>query len=171
MSTSKPNAIQFLAVLLAFTVLLVLGAVAASTSDLLWFWPRFSAQPERIAITRDGQQTILTPDDPGYSRVVQALNQTLSQVDRWEERGLSPDTLEEYHIGQALVLEAYYAQPQRVHSRFAFGAFRCLLLPLEGTHAERRLVFGGNDGEYRSGALVLRDTGALAAVVREVVSP
>jgi hypothetical protein len=164
----QPRVAPFLGVTITILLLLFYGVLAIATRDPLWFWPRFDARPERMVITYHGRELTVEPSHPRYERLVQVLNRTLSGVDRWEDLGLSTASLAEYRAGQGVIIEAFYPRPQRIHSRFAFGTFRHLLLPLEGTHAHRRVVFAGSEGTFRSGALALKDTTALHAIVAEV---
>jgi hypothetical protein len=164
---SRPSAIWFLVVFMGVTAALIYASVVFSTGDPVWFLRRFAAQPERIVITHNGQVRELVPGDPAYDQVVSALNRALGRVDGWEDLGLSAGTLQEYRAGRSTIVEVHYSSPQRVHTRHAFGTFSVLLLPLEGTHSERRVVFAAADGGYRAGALRLESTADLRRAVLE----
>lgn len=160
----RPRVVPFLLTLLIAALAVGYAIPLITTGDPLWPLPASTAA-ERLLIHWDGRTTELTPTDPRYSRVMDALNRVLSSPAGVEYRYGIPaeDVARLRERGRAL--EAVYAAPTRAHGAYATGEFTRVLVSLEGEEYERRLVFFGDARVYRAGPLRASDLGALHAVV------
>jgi hypothetical protein len=135
-----------------------------AVEDALWFLPVFSADASHIDLYWHGEQVRLQPGSAGYALLNEALHADLSHVRAYPEgAGLSEETLEDLRAEGRLV-EAHYAEPTRVHSRYRFSPSRVFYIPLSGHHASYDRVF--NVG--RGAPLELRDIGAIVAAAEAV---
>lgn len=143
-------------VLALFVIGLVVFMGAAANEDLLWFLPFFNETPARIVVYRDGCRAEIFPGEPGFEALTVAVNQSLSQVDGYEQGfGLSPETLKQY-TSQWRAIEVRYPQRVKIHVAFRFGSPDTLFIPLNEYFGNARAVFGGIAGDYWSSALRLK---------------
>jgi hypothetical protein len=150
-------------------VVLFLGAL--SNDDLLWFLPYFNETPQRIVVYRSGCRVTLTAHDPGFDKLTAALNQSLSQVDGYEQGfGLSPDSYKQYTESWDAV-QVFYAQRVKIHLPFRFGNPDSLFLPLDQYYGEARAVFGGVGGDYWAGALRLKSNRIINLTAESIPCP
>ncbi|MEW5720701.1 MAG: hypothetical protein AB1817_18900 [Chloroflexota bacterium] len=146
-----------------------LGAVA--NEDALWFMPYFDETPSRIVVYRAGCRAEILPGRPGFAELTAALNQTLSQVDGYEQGfGLSPETLQGY-IARGYALEISYPTRIRIHTPYRFGAPDTLFIPLDGHFGGTRAVFGGHRGEYWASALRLKTVEPIRHAAEQIHCP
>lgn len=150
--TQQPRIGTALVVMVASVVALIYLAMALSTADPLWFWPRVEAQAQRIVIYSAGRRTELVPGTPGYAELNAAINASLSSIEGYFSTwGLSEESLEEART-RYLTIEVFYDAPVQVHSTFRMGRPNTILIPLTGRGSEMSLVFFGSDGHYWPGA-------------------
>ncbi len=141
---------------------LVFCAGALANDDPLWFSPVFNETPTDVIVHLNGCDARLKSSSPQFQPLVDAINQTLSQIDGYEQGfGLSPESLLDYRTRDRSI-EIFYAQPIRLHIPYRFGHPTNLLIPLSGPFGETRSLFGGRDGDYWGGALRLKTNDALA---------
>ncbi len=144
---------------------------ALNTGNAFWFLPyQPTFQPSRIVVRNFGETVDLQLGSPGFSELAQALNETFANgFDNTElvSIGLSDETLRRY-AEEELVIEVYYGQDVAFNTRVRMVGVTQLLVPLEGTHADRRYLFFGGRGAWRVGAMVMNDDAPLRNAMREL---
>lgn len=164
MNQGKPALLPAVLVAVLVVLLAVWGWTAMAVEDALWFLPVFSADASYIDLYWDGDQVHLQPESAEYALLNEALHEALSHVRAYPKgAGLSEETLENLHAEGRLV-EAHYAEPTRVHSRYRFGPSGVFYIPLSGHHASYDRVFNVGRGT----PLELRDIGAIVAAAEAV---
>ena len=159
MNQRKPTLLPAVLVIVFIVLLVVWGGVAMAVEDALWFLPTFSVDASHIDLYWAGEQVRLQPGSAGYALLNKALHEDLSHVRAYPKgAGLSEETLQNLHAEGRLV-EAHYADPVRVHSRYRFGPSRVFYIPLGGHHASSGRVFNVGRGV----PLELQDIGAIVA--------
>jgi len=130
-----------------------------NTGNPLWFLPlQPTYEPSRIVIRHYGEIITIRRGEPGYTELSEALNKTLSDFDNTAliSIGLSEETLRRYNE-EELVLEAYYADEVEFNTPVRMAGVKQLLFPIDATHDGNRYVFIGANGEWRAGAMVVKD--------------
>jgi hypothetical protein len=156
-------------VVFVIAVIFLLGALA--NEDPLWFLPFFNETPSRIVVYREGCHAEIVAGKPGFAELTAALNQTLSQVDGYEQGfGLSPDTLKQY-VEKGRALQVTYPKRVKIHVSYRFGSPDTLFLPLSDSLGEARAVFGGIAGDYWASALRLKTTEPIQLAAEQVRCP
>lgn len=174
MYSEEPVNVNLKSLIMVFAIFVVavfffLGAL--SNDDLLWFLPYFNETPKRIIVYRSGCQIELAIADPGFDALTAALNQSLSQVDGYEQGfGLSPDSYKQY-TEKWQAVQVFYAKRVKIHVPFRFGSPDSLFLPLDEYYGEARAVFGGVGGDYWAGALRLKSNATLQHTVESIPCP
>jgi len=164
MNRRKPTLLPLVLVIVLVALLIVWGGTAVAVEDALWFLPTFSPDASYIDLYWDGEQVRLQPGSAGYALLNDALHVDLSRVRAYPKgAGLSEKTLENLRAEGTLV-EAHYAEPVQVHSRYRFGPSLVLYIPLSGHHASYGRVFNAGRGV----PLELRDIGAIMAAAETV---
>ena len=142
---------------------------ALNTGNALWFLPvQPTFQPTRIVVRNYGQTIDLQAGTPGFSELVQALNETFANGfdnSALVSIGLSDETLRRY-AEEELVLESYYGQNISFNTPVRMNNVTQLLVPLDGTHADQRYLFFGGRGDWRVGAMVMSDDAPLREAMR-----
>lgn len=163
-TSRKPTLLPVVLVIVLVALLIVWGGTAVAVEDALWFLPTFSADASYIDLYWDGEQVRLQPGSAGYALLNEALHGDLSRVRAYPKgAGLSEETVENLHVEGRLV-EAHYAEPVRVHSRYRFSPSRVFYIPLSGHHASYGRVFNAGRGT----PLELEDIGAIVAAAESV---
>lgn len=157
--------------------LLILIGVAAgilwllntlNTGNPLWFLPiQPIYEPSRIIVRNYGETVTIHRGEPGYAELSQALNETLSGFENIAlvPIGLSEETLRRYNE-EELVVEAYYADEVEFNTPVRMQGVKQLLVPIDATHAGKRYLFLGANGEWRAGAMVVKDDTPLRNAMR-----
>ena len=159
---------QLLIVLGVFLIAVVFCVTLFANEDPLWFLPYFNETPTRILVYRNGCRADLTPGTAGFAELTAALNQTLSQVDGYEQGfGLSPDSFKQF-TEKEQAIQVFYPKRVTIHIAFRFGHPDSLFIPLSGYYAESRAVFGGIAGDYWAGALRLKTIAPIQRAVEAV---
>ncbi len=139
-----------------FMIALIVLMGATANSDLLWFLPFFNETPSRITVYWEGCRTDILPGEHHFDAMMLAINQSLSQVEGYEQGfGLNQETLTQYKT-QWRVVEVRYPKRIKIHTAFRFGDPDSLFIPLNEYFGVGRAVFGGIVGDYWSGALRLK---------------
>ena len=160
MQPQKKGLLEPLLVFVVIIGLLVYGAVAAVSGDLLWFLGGTSLpDPAQIVIRVEGEETVLTRYSPGYDIVVKATKKAMSSFlnSAPVPLGLSDESLEDYQH-RFTVLELYYDEPVDFHLPFNDGDPTALLIPVLGRHAGYGYVFRGGNGEWWARPLQMTDS-------------
>lgn len=149
---------------LNFLVTIFLGIAAfiylsltAYTRDALWFYPVFKAQPAFAVLHCYGEELLLQEGSGHLARIAALVNEQISGDKRWDELNLTDETYTYYQTsGLMMLLELRYSQPQRIHSFSPFFSnFDTLLIPLDGRHAEKNIMFSLVNGKPAGGSFHL----------------
>jgi hypothetical protein len=144
--SKKPSLLLLLVVFAVFVVFVVWAGTAVGTDDALWFLPVFSENASSYIVYWDGEQILLEPGSPGYALMNTAFQENLAHIRSYPKGvGLSDPMLNHLQDAGRLV-EAQYAEPARVHSRYHFGASPVLYVPLSSHHAWNSRVFNSGRG-------------------------
>jgi hypothetical protein len=144
--SKKPSILLLLLVFATFIVVVVWAGTAVGTDDALWFLPVYSENASSYVIYWDGEQILLEPGTAGYARMNEAFQEELTGI-RSHPNGVGLSEVMLAHLQDAgRLLEAQYAEPARVHSRYRFGASPVLYVPLSGHHAWNNRVFHSGRG-------------------------
>ncbi len=140
-------------------VLFIYGVVALLSQDPRWFRSRVEmADPERIVIRVDGEETELTSTAPDYALILSAARQALSGFTNWAPGtvGLSEATLTEYQ-SHGVILELYFDEPVDFQMPFPDGKPTALIVPVQGRLGGEGYVFRGKNGRWWAGQLTMSD--------------
>ncbi|MEM7332541.1 MAG: hypothetical protein AAF490_10645 [Chloroflexota bacterium] len=147
--------------ILAGAVLFIFWLINSfNTGNMLWFLPiQPEYEPSRIIIRHEGTAVTIQRGDPEYEMLSDALNETYSAFSNTDliSIGLSDETLRRYNEEET-VIESYYANDIQFNTSVRMNGVTQLLMPIEGTHADRNYVFFGQSGVWRVGAFVVRDS-------------
>ncbi len=168
---AQVNLKDFIIVLLIFVIGVVFILGAMSNEDLLWFLPYFNETPERITLYQSGCQVQLDNGSPVFAGLTTAINESLSQVDGYEQGfGLSPDSYKQY-TDKWRALQVFYARRIKIHVPYRFGSPDSLFIPLNEYFGDARVVFGGVGGDYWAGALRLKSTASIQRAFNAIPCP
>ncbi|HXF85087.1 MAG TPA: hypothetical protein VNK49_06830 [Anaerolineales bacterium] len=145
----KASILEFFLTIFFAIVGLVYLTTAAYTRDMLWFWPLFNAQPSSALIRCYGKEIYLDGSSQELKTIAEIVNKQISGKKRWDELNLTDQTYETYRTSpNVMILELYYATPQRIHSPSPFfSGFTELLIPLDGQYADTSIFFSLVDGK------------------------
>ena len=160
------------------TLLVVAGGIvwwvtSLTNGDLWWFLRSFTVKADWIVVYWDGETTMLFPGDAGYDEIMTAFSDAIAHWSGYEGGvGLSDENLERYR-NEWQLLELYYNKPVSVHTRYLFPKSRTFFVPLSGTHAEWRRVFGGLTDKPRIGVLNISEARFvnLTTAVEQAIQP
>lgn len=158
--------------ILVFVFLFIFWAInALNTGNIFWFLPiQPTFQPTRIVVRNYGQTIDLQPGSPGFSELSQALTDTFTNGfdnNALVSIGLSDETLRRY-AEEELVIESYYGQEISFNTRVRMNNITQLLIPLDGTHADRKYLFFGGRGNWLVGAMVMSDDTPLREAMHQL---
>lgn len=144
---------------------------ALNTGNIFWFLPvQPTFQPSRIVVRHYGETIDLQPGSPGFAELAEALTETFAngfENTSLVSIGLSDETLRRY-AEEELVIESYYGQEISFNTRVRMDGVTQLLIPLDGTHADRRYLFFGGHGQWRVGAMIMRDDSPLRTTMQSL---
>jgi hypothetical protein len=137
------SVLNFLITITLATLGFIYLSLAAYTRDALWFYPIFDSQPSAGVIRCYGEQITLEEGSEHLAAITGMVNQQISGDKRWDELSLTDATYVEYQTSRdAIILELFYDEPQRIHSTSPFfSGFDSLLIPLDGRHATTEILF------------------------------
>lgn len=145
-----------------FTTFLTIAALiylslTAYTKDALWFYPVYDAQPVFGVVRCYGEEVLLQEGSEHLAAMTTLVNEQVSGDKRWDELNLSDETFEYYQTSNLMmILELHYDEPQRIHSFSPFFSnFDTLLIPLDGRHAEKNILFSLVKGKPSGGSFHL----------------
>jgi len=151
----RTNVPKMLIAVVGFILVVAYGTVAFSAQDLVWFLTDFDARPERVVVYHGGQRTEYLSGAPDFDRLAEAVRASLaSGVTRPSGIGMSADSLQEA-FSQFVTVEAFFAQPIKLHAWFNTAHPTQMLFPITGRHSDQPIVFLGSNGQYLSNAPVL----------------
>jgi len=151
------NLWQPIVIVVLFFGVVYYGIMTVGNRDLLWWWSWFDEMPTEIVTYHAGERTVITPDSPDYTPLVQAINESLSQRVGYLHLGMGETALQEYAT-EGAAIELTYSGFVTMHSQYRLVPFDGLLIPLAGRHAEWYVVFFSREGQYVAGALQLATT-------------
>lgn len=115
----------------------------------------FEAQPAFGVVRCYGEEMVLQEGSEQLAALTMLVNKQISGDKRWDELNLTNETFSYFQTSdQMMVLELHYDQPQRIHSFSPFFSnFDTLLMPLDGRHAEKNIIFSLVTGNPSGGCL------------------
>lgn len=166
---SSPSLLQIVFIAALIILVIVFLIIAMNTGDLLWFWPVFEEQPQRITVHCYGDDVVVESWSSAYAPLNFEVNQSLSGSKRWDPLSMSDVTYEEYQNNSTMmVLEMTYDPPVRIHSFYKFyKRLDSIIIPLEGRHAAYNSVFGRFRGNTLAGSLHVETIDNLVAALGE----
>lgn len=137
------SVLNFLVTIILAIVAFIYLSLTVYTKDALWFYPAFNAQPAFGFVQCYGNQVLLEEGSAHLAAIAALVNEQVSGDKRWDELNLTDETHEYYRTSDlVMVLELHYDEPQRIHSFSPFFSnFNALLIPLDGRHAEKNIMF------------------------------
>ncbi len=142
------------------------GTVAFTTRDLLWFQRGFSERPNRVVVYHDGTKTEYQAGENGYIELAEAVRQCLdSGVVRPSGIGLSAGSLEDAY-SMYVSVEAFFADPVKLHSWFNTGNPTQMLFLMTGRHSQVPIVFLGVGKDYFADAPILKTVDPLRSALQ-----
>jgi hypothetical protein len=128
---------------------LIYFSIMAYTKDALWFYPVFDSTPALIEIRCYGEQVTLDAKSEHLLAVSNMVNEQISGDKRWDELNLTDQTYQDYQTSDdMMILELFYNEPQRIHSRSPFfSGFTSLLIPLDGRFSNTNIMFALRNGK------------------------
>ncbi len=148
-SYSNPSAgknasiLNFLFTIGAAIVAFIYLSLTVYTKDALWFYPVFDAQPAFGVLRCYGEEILLPDGSEELNSITKFVNEQVSGDKRWDELNLTDETFEYFQSSELMVLlELHYDEPQRIHSFSPFFSnFTTLLIPLDGRHSDKNIMF------------------------------
>lgn len=151
------SVLNFLVTIFLAIVAFIYLSLTAYTKDALWFYPVFDAQPAFGILRCYGEEILLQDDSDHLARIAATVNEQISGDKRWDELNLTDETFQYYQSsGLMMLIELHYSEPQRIHSFSPFFSnFDTLLIPLDGRHAEKNIIFSLIKGKPSGGSFHL----------------
>ncbi|GAB4569068.1 MAG: hypothetical protein Fur0017_13340 [Anaerolineales bacterium] len=142
-------------------------SLTAYTKDPLWFYPVYEARPAFGILRCYGGEILIQEDSPHLAPITALLNEQISGDKRWDELNLTDETFKYFQTSDLmLLLELHYDEPQRIHSYSPFFSnFDTLLIPLDGRHAEKTILFSLVNGKPSGGSFHLETYAPLLAYI------
>lgn len=161
------SVLNFLVTIFLAIAAFIYLSLTAYTKDALWFYPVFEAQPAFGILRCYGEEVVLQEDSEHLAPITALVNEQVSGEKRWDELNLTDDTFQYYQSSEMMMLlELHYDEPQRVHSYSPFFSnFDTLLIPLDGRHAEKTIMFSLVNGKPSGGSFHLESFDPLLAYV------
>jgi hypothetical protein len=158
MTSNDPimNWVKTVIALAAVLLIIIFMSNVSTSKDPLWFRTGFYELPNRIIVYHEGEQTELLPGQRGFDELAEAIRASLALgVAAQSNTGLSEVSRQEAYT-RHLTVEAFFAEPVKLHAWFYTGYPTQMLFPITGRHSDWPIVFLGKDGEYQSNAPVLK---------------
>lgn len=143
--------------------------IAINTGDLLWASPIFNYEPRSIVIHCFGEDVYPEAGSAAFMAITDLVNRSLSGRKRWDSLSLSDSTYQDYQSHpQMMVVELFYSEPIRIHSRFKFFSnVNRIIIPLVGRHAQLNSIFGRRNDFPAAGSFHVNDLAPLKAYLSE----
>lgn len=168
-ASDRSRPLRMLFTLSAFLLLAMYGTIAFTAGDLLWFVKGFDSRPAHIIVYHDGgKRTALTPADPDFQPLAEAVQACLSQgLARPSGIGFSDASLLDAYA-RYVTVEALFDRPVKLHAWFNTGEPTRMLFPITGRHSELSLVVLGRGDKYLASPPVLNTVEPLTRALREL---
>lgn len=163
------SVLNFLATIFLAIVAFIYLSLTVYTKDALWFYPGYEGVPAFGVLRCYGVENLIQEDSPHFAAVTALVNEQISGDKRWDELNLTDDTFEYYRSSELMMLlELHYDEPQRIHSFSPFFSnFDTLLIPLDGRHAEKTILFSLVNGKPAGGSFHLETYDPLLSYIEE----
>ncbi len=154
----KVSSVWSALIILIVSISVIIWLVTALTNnDLLWFWRVFPHQADWLIIYWDGAEYMLFPGDEGYAAIMPTFATGVAKWKGYESSvGMSEANLTLIREGGQM-LEVHFNEPTQVHTSHLYPAAHVYFIPLDGTHATYRRVFGALREIPRPGVLNLSE--------------
>ena len=152
------SVLNFLFTILLAIVAFIYLSLTVYTKDALWFYPVYDAQPAFGVVRCYGEEVLLAEGSEELASVTSLVNEQISGDKRWDELNLTDETFQYFQTSDLmLLLELHYGEPQRIHSYSPFFSnFNTLLIPLDGRHSEKIIMFSLVKGKPSGGSFHLK---------------
>lgn len=156
----NPSIRNLVIIVLVALVLIVYAIMTFTTGDLLWFSSNFNENAYAVVLHCRGETVDIDQGSFHFSKLNSIMNESMSGRKRWDSLTMSETTYQDYQTNsQMVVIEFFYRDPVRVHSTYShYSNVNNLVVPIEGRHADKKAVFGQNDGVPTGGALHIDST-------------
>jgi hypothetical protein len=163
------SVLNFLLTVFLAIVAFIYLSLTAYTKDALWFYPVFEARPAFGVLRCYGEEILIQEDSPHLSPITALVNEQISGDKRWDELNLTDETFQYFQSSDLmLLLELNYDEPQRIHSYSPFFSnFDTLLIPLDGRHSEKTILFSLVNGKPSGGSFHLVTYDPLKSYIEE----
>ncbi len=163
------SVVNFLVTVFVAIAAFIYLSLTAYTKDALWFYPVYDAVPVFGVLRCYGEENLIQEDSPHLAAITALVNSQISGDKRWDELNLTDDTFEYYRKSDLMMLlELHYDEPQRIHSFSPFFSnFDTLLIPLDGRHAEKTILFSLVNGKPSGGSFHLVTYDPLLSYIEE----
>ncbi|MCK6584290.1 MAG: hypothetical protein L6Q49_14435 [Anaerolineales bacterium] len=161
------SVLNFLVTVFLAIVLFIYLSLTAYTKDALWFYPVFDSQPAVGLLRCYGEEIALQAGSEELDAITTLVNEQISGDKRWDELNLTDETFQYFQTSdQMMLLELRYDEPQRIHSHSPFFSnFDTLLIPLDGRHAEKTILFSLVQGKPSGGSFRLETFAPLLSYI------
>ncbi|NWF65587.1 MAG: hypothetical protein HXY38_14925 [Chloroflexi bacterium] len=161
------SVLNFLITIFLAIIAFIYLSLTAYTKDALWFYPIFDAQPAFGILYCYGEEMALEQGTAHLTALTALVNEQISGDKRWDELNLTDETFLYYQTNDRLMLlEFHYDEPQRIHSFSPFFSnFDALLIPLDGRHAEKDIIFSLVRGKPSGGSFHLETFDAVLSYI------
>lgn len=149
--------LNFLVTIFLAIIAFIYLSLTAYTKDALWFYPMFDAQPALGLVRCYGEEVVLEDGSEHLTAITALVNEQISGDKRWDELNLTDETFQYFQTSDLMMLlELRYDEPQRIHSFSPFFSnFDTLLIPLDGRHSEKVILFNLVNGKPSGGSFHL----------------
>ena len=165
----RTRPLKMLALVGGFIVLVLYGTLAFTSGDVLWFVKRFDSSPAQIVVYHgSGMRTELSPGDPGFETLAQAIKSCISQgLERPSGIGFSDASLLDAYT-RYVTVEAYFERPVKLHAWFDTEEPTRMLFPITGRHSDLSIVLLGIGSKYLASPPVLKTMEPLRQALRDL---
>lgn len=164
----RPNILGMLVVFLGIGLATIYLGVYISTHDPFWFAKGFHDQPYMIKIYDQGQEVKLTPGQPGFDELSAAVVDSLDQgVARLSGIGFSEASVQDAYA-KYLTVEAFFANPVKIHSYFNTGSPTQILFPITGRHSNLKVALLGDGKRFAVNVPALKTTEPIRSVLQSL---
>ncbi len=167
----QTNSLRMVIVVVLFIAVMAFLTVTLTTQDTAWFTTGFYERPVKVVVYNGGLKTEYSLGKDGFADLAEGVRLALnSGVQRPSGLGLSQGSLEDAY-NMYVSVEATFPYPVKLHSWFNTGNPTRALFLITGRHADRNVVFLGDNISYMAGAPVLNSVQPLLDVMNKLGYP